>query len=69
MDEPLVEAIVGPRDQRISDIFYYFEALTTLTSGRTVGRKIGVVQEIILRKYLEQSEHLRRRMYLERRQP
>lgn len=65
MEEPLVEAIIGSRDHRISDIFYHFEALTTLANGRTVGRKIGVVQEIILRKYLEQSEDLRRRMYLE----
>ncbi len=54
-----------PRDPRISDIFYYFEKHTTFASGRTVGRKIGVVQEIILRRYLEQSETLRRRMYLE----
>jgi hypothetical protein len=64
VDEP-IEKILGIRDERISDIFYYFEALTTLTSGRTVGRKIGVVQEIILRRYLEQSDALRRRMYLE----
>lgn len=64
MDEP-IEKILGIRDGRISEIFYYFEALTTLASGRTVGRKIGVVQEIILRKYLEQSVDLRRRMYLE----
>lgn len=53
------------RDQRISDVFYHFEALTSLNSGRTVGRKIGVVQEVILRRYLEASEPLRRRMYLE----
>lgn len=53
------------RDERISEIFYFFEALTTLASGRTVGRKIGVVQEVILRWYLEGSEQLRRRMYFE----
>ncbi len=53
------------RDARISDTFYFFEALTTLTTGRTVGRKIGVVQEILLKKYLEADPHLRRRMYLE----
>lgn len=52
-------------DERISEIFYFFEALTTLASGRTVGRKIGVVQEVIMRWYLEDSEMLRRRMYLE----
>src|SRR4051794_35891719 len=53
------------RDPRISEIFYFFEALTTLASGRTVGRKIGVVQEVILKKYLEADDGLRRRMYLE----
>ena len=53
------------RDPRISEIFYFFEALTTITSGRTVGRKIGVVQEVILKKYLEVDDALRRRMYLE----
>jgi hypothetical protein len=58
--------LLGPdRDPRISEIFYFFEALTTLTSGRTVGRKIGVVQEVLLKKYLEADERLRRRMYLE----
>ncbi len=61
--DPLEPEIL--RDERISEIFYFFEALTTLTSGRTVGRKIGVVQEVILRWYLEDSEQLRRRMYLE----
>lgn len=59
------ELIAGDRDPRISDIFYFFEALTTLATGRTVGRKIGVVQEIMLKKYLEADEQLRRRMYLE----
>jgi hypothetical protein len=53
------------RDPRISEIFYFFESLTTLSSGRTVGRKIGVVQELILRKYLAADDSLRRRMYLE----
>lgn len=53
------------RDDRISEIFYFFEKLTTLQSGRTVGRKIGIVQETLLRKYLEQDEAIRRRMYLE----
>lgn len=53
------------RDERISEIFYFFEKLTTLESGRTVGRKIGVVQETLIRKYLEQDDAIRRRMYLE----
>lgn len=53
------------RDDRISEIFYFFEKLTTLESGRTIGRKIGVVQETLIRKYLEQDEAIRRRMYLE----
>ncbi len=64
MTDPLA-ALTGARDERISEIFYYFEQLTTISSGRTVGRKIGVVQETLLRKYLEQDEHVRRRMYLE----
>lgn len=59
------DAIAGDRDPRISEIFYFFEALTTLATGRTVGRKIGVVQEIMLKKYLEADADLRRRMYLE----
>ncbi len=54
------------RDERISDVFYYFEKLTTLATGRTVGRKIGIVQEVLLRKYLEQDASLRRRMLLEK---
>jgi hypothetical protein len=53
------------RDDRISEIFYHFEHLTTIESGRTMGRKLGVVQEIMLRKYLESDEQLRRRLYLE----
>lgn len=57
----------GGRNPRISEIFYFFEALTTLKSGRAVGRKIGVVQEVILKKYLDSDEGLRRRMYLENR--
>jgi hypothetical protein len=43
------------RDKRISEIFYYFEEHTDVSSGRTVGRKIGVVQEIIVRKHLLKS--------------
>jgi hypothetical protein len=64
-DAPVGTPVEVQRDGRISEIFYYFEDLTTLESGRTVGRKIGVVQEILLRKYLEQSDALKRRMYLE----
>lgn len=53
------------RDRRVSEIFYYFEKHTTLDSGRAAGRKIGVVQEVILRRYLERQSALRRRMFLE----
>jgi hypothetical protein len=53
------------RDPRISEIFYFFEAYTSVVTGRTVGRKIGIVQEFILKKYLEAVPDLRRRMYLE----
>lgn len=66
LEASLIEEIAKPtRDTRISDTFYHFEELTNLGSGRTVGRKIGVVQEIVLRKYIEQSDALKRRMYLE----
>jgi hypothetical protein len=47
------------KDTRISDIFYHFEHYTSLASGRTVGRKIGVVQEILCKKLLQQSERVR----------
>lgn len=43
------------RDPKISEIFYYFEKHTTVASGRTVGRKIGVVQEILCKKLLQTS--------------
>lgn len=42
-------------DPRISEIFYYFEQHTNIASGRTVGRKIGVVQEILCKKLLTTS--------------
>jgi hypothetical protein len=61
--DPLEPGIL--RDERISEIFYFLQDLTTLESGRTVGRKIGVVQETLLRWYLEDDETLRRRMFLE----
>lgn len=47
---------MSERDPRISEIFYYFERHTSITSGRTVGRKIGVVQEIICMSLLLSSE-------------
>lgn len=43
---------MSTRDPRISDIFYYFETHTDIATGRTVGRKIGVIQEIIIKKFL-----------------
>ncbi len=46
-------------DPRISEIFYYFETHTTVESGRTMGRKIGVVQEILTKKLLLSSPRLR----------
>lgn len=46
------------RDASISDIFYYFAEHTTIASGRTVGRKIGVVQEILVKKLLHSSQRL-----------
>ena len=49
---------MATRDPRISEIFYYLESLTDTGSGRTMGRKIGVVQEIICRKLLMQSQKL-----------
>ncbi|MFP2911493.1 hypothetical protein ACLESD_42000 [Pyxidicoccus sp. 3LFB2] len=47
------------RDPKISDIFYYFAEHTNLQSGRTMGRKIGVVQEILVKKLLLTSPRLR----------
>jgi hypothetical protein len=47
------------RDPRISEIFYYFEKHTTIAGGRTVGRKIGVVQEILCKKHLLISSAVR----------
>jgi hypothetical protein len=51
--------VAAARDPRISPIFYYFEQHTDIASGRTVGRKIGVVQEILCKKMLQQSVALR----------
>jgi hypothetical protein len=48
----------GNQNPGISKIYYYFEQHTSVESGRTVGRKIGVVQEIIIRKLLLQSQRL-----------
>ncbi len=47
------------RDPRISPIFYYFSDHTDVKTGRTVGRKIGVVQEIIIKKFLNTSARIR----------
>lgn len=46
------------RNASISDIFYYFEQHTNISTGRAVGRKIGTLQEIIVRKFLMQSQLL-----------
>lgn len=51
--------MVSKHDPRISEIFYYFEKHTTIKSGRTVGRKIGVVQEILIKKMLLQDEQVK----------
>lgn len=56
-----------PGEDPISAVFRHFEELTTIKTGRTVGRKIGIAQEVLLKKYLEADDTLRRRMYLERR--
>jgi len=61
--------MAAKRDPRISDVFYYFEEFTTLSSGRTVGRKIGVVQEIICRKHLLSSQAVRDSLVYEPRIP
>jgi hypothetical protein len=54
-------------DLHISEIFYFFEAHTSVETGREVGRKIGMLQEVMLKKYLEAVPDLKRRMYFERR--
>ncbi|HYV81881.1 MAG TPA: hypothetical protein VE931_00120 [Pyrinomonadaceae bacterium] len=46
------------RDPRISEIFYRLAEFTDTQSGRTMGRKIGVIQEIVCRKLLMQSQKL-----------
>ncbi len=53
------------KDPRISEIFYYFEEHSNVQNNRTIGRKIGVLQEVMLRKYLETSYEIRRRMLIE----
>ncbi len=50
---------MGERDARISEIFYYFEKHTSISTGRTVGRKIGVVQELMCKKLLLNSPRIR----------
>lgn len=57
------------RDARISDIFYYFEEHTSISTGRTVGRKIGVVQELMCKKLLLSSSHIRDSVIYEPRIP
>lgn len=47
------------RDPRISAIFYHFEQHTDIATGRTVGRKIGVIQEILAKKLLLTSQRIR----------
>jgi hypothetical protein len=46
------------RDPHISEIFYYMEGYTDTATGRTMGRKLGTIQEIICRKFLMQSQKL-----------
>lgn len=53
------------KDPRISEIFYYFEQHTTISSGRTVGRKIGTVQEILVRKLLQTDRRVLRSVVYE----
>lgn len=47
------------RDPRISKIFYYFKEHTSIEIGRAVGRKIGVVQEIMCKRLLLNLEAIR----------
>lgn len=46
-------------DPRISPIFYYFQEHASLITGRSVGRKIGVLQEILCKKLLSTSPSVR----------
>lgn len=59
------EQAVMAQQHGISDIFYYFREVTDLKNNRTVGRKIGVLQEIIVRKYLQGSAAVNDRILLE----
>lgn len=49
---------MADHDPRISEIFYYFSEHTTIESGRQAGRKIGTVQEILIKKLLRTSPRL-----------
>ena len=52
----------------ISPLYYFYQRLLGVPEGggRTAGRKIGVVQEIVVRKLLEQSTLINERLLFER---
>ena len=54
------------QNPQIFSIFYYFESISNLANGRALGRKIGVMQEVLLRKYLMKSPILSSRLFIER---
>ncbi len=54
------------QNPQISSIFYYFESISNLANGRALGRKIGVMQEVLLRKYLMKSPTISSRLFIER---
>ena len=53
------------KDERISEIFYYFAEHTNIENGRTAGRKIGTIQEIIIRKHLHTDRRVMRAIVYE----
>lgn len=65
--------VVAPDDSEeyqegISPLYYFYRDLLGVTAGagRTAGRKIGVVQEVVVRKLLERSPTINERMLFER---
>lgn len=59
------------QQQGISPLYYFYQKLLGVAEGggRTAGRKIGVVQEIVLRKLLERSALVNQRLLFERQLP
>ncbi len=69
--EALADQLSIVQQTNISPLYYFFRDLLNVgeNGGRTAGRKFGVVQEIVVRKLLEQSELVNERLLFERALP